>query len=421
MDERNVIVRRLIESERWALAEATRDQGLYPYFKEVQSPPEAEITVAGQRRLNMASNGYLSLGTHPRVKAAAIEATKYWGTSVSGSRMLNGTLSLHLELEEALRAFYGVGRAIALTTGYGTNLALLAGLLSKHDVAIVDSEAHNSIQTGLLLSGARIVKIKHQDLSALATALDSVPDGSGCVVVVDGVYSMSGHLAPLREIVNLCRQHPDALLVVDEAHGLGVCGDKGRGAVEQLDVLEYVDFITITFSKSLGSCGGAILGDNKLLDVLQFSTRMNPFLFTASNTPGSVAAALEALRVLQEEPQLVRTLRENVARFVSLLKERGVHCDPPIESAIVTVPLRRGDDYSTLRAGALLLNAGVYANNVVFPAIPAGKGLLRFSLMATHTDDQLRFAADTVRRVLENEGQHSDEIARTQERDDAVV
>lgn len=148
---------------------------------------------------------------------------------------------------------------------------------------------------------------------------------------------------------------------------------------------------------------------------------MNPFLFTASNTPGSVAAALEALRVLQEEPQLVRTLRENVARFVSLLKERGVHCDPPIESAIVTVPLRRGDDYSTLRAGALLLNAGVYANNVVFPAIPAGKGLLRFSLMATHTDDQLRFAADTVRRVLENEGQHSDETARTQERDDAVV
>lgn len=395
----NVIADRILTNERVELLDYVVAEGLYPYFRTVQSAATSEVTVEGQRRVNLASNNYLSLSNDQRVIDATIEATVRYGTGIGGSRFLNGTLDLHLELEEELREFYGRDGALVTTTGYVSNVALLAGLLDKNDIAVVDDEAHNSIQVGLRLSGARIERFAHNDIDALTELLNSLPADAGKVVVVDGIYSMAGDLAPLPEILELCRNTPNTLSVVDEAHGLGVVGDQGLGAVEFFDLIADADFITLTFSKSLASCGGAIVGRGDLLEVMRKTALMNPFIFTASNTPGSVAAALAALRILRAEPERVARLRSRVLEFELALEAHGVPFEPT-PSAILTIPLRVGDDLSTLIAGSQLLNAGLYCNTVLFPAVSAGHGLLRFSLMADHTDAQLHFSADTIARTL---------------------
>lgn len=400
----DVISERILHNDRTEIAQFAIDAGLYPYFRTVQSAATSEITVEGERRVNLASNNYLSLSYHPRVIEATIAATRKYGAGIGGSRFLNGTLDLHEEFEDELRDFYGRDGALVVTTGYGSNLALLSGLLGKDDIAVVDDEAHNSLHSGLRLSGATIERFRHNDLDHLAEVLASIPDGVGKVVIVDGVYSMAGDLAPLTAIVDLCHRTPNTLSVIDEAHGLGVVGGRGLGAVELFDVVGEVDFITLTFSKSLGSCGGAIVGSGELIDALKLTARMNPFIFTASNTPGSVAAALESLHILREHPELVVKLSDNVSLFEQALTEHGVPVTAT-ESAILTIPLYRGDDLSTVDAGAKLLNAGLYCNAVLYPAVEADHGLLRFSLMADHTESQLEFAADTIARTLSDLGQ----------------
>lgn len=395
----DTIKSRILGSERIEIARAAIAEGLYPYFRTVQSAATSEITVEGERRVNLASNNYLSLSSDPRVIEAMVDATRTYGTGVGGSRFLNGTLDLHGELEQDLRSFYGRDGALVVTTGYGANLALLGGLLDKDDVAVVDDEAHNSIQTGLRLSGARIERFRHSDTGHLAEILAGLPEHLGKVVVVDGVYSMAGDLAPLPEILRLCSATPNTISVVDEAHGLGVVGARGLGSVEHFAAVQAADFITVTFSKSLGSCGGAVIGSHDVLEVLRLTGQMNALVFTASNTPGSVAAARAALGILAGEPELVDRLRSVIATFQSALAASGVPF-APTESAILTIPLRQGDDLSTCYAGARLLNAGLYCNSVVFPAVAAGDGMLRFSLMASHTTDQLAFAADTIARTL---------------------
>jgi 8-amino-7-oxononanoate synthase len=271
---------------------------------------------------------------------------------------------------------------------------------------VLDKDAHNSLLTGAQLSGATMKRFGHNDLERLAKILGQLDPEPGKGVIVDGVYSMGGDTAPLDQLVALCREHPNTFLLDDEAHGLGVLGERGRGAAEHYGVVADVDLITITFSKTLGSCGGALIGSADAIELLTLDS--DPLIFTASNTPGSLAAALAALRVLENDPDMTRRLRDNVNLFVDLLTERGVPVNPP-ESAIITIPLRQRDEVSAVMLARELLDDGVFVNPVVAPAVSRGLGLIRLSLMLDHTPALLEEAAEVMLKVMRANDQLPDE------------
>jgi len=374
-----------------------RDAGYWPFYKTVESASKPRITVEGREVINFGSNNYLSLSYHPKVVEAAIDATRHFGAGVTGSRLLNGTLSLHRELEAELADFYGREAALVFTTGYVANVAAIAGFLGRGDVAVVDKEIHNSLLTGVKLSSATMKRFRHNDVAHLEKALGALDAGAGKGIIVDGVYSMGGDTAPLDQLVELARATPHTFLLDDEAHGFGVLGDRGLGAAEQYGVLDTVDLITITFSKTLGSCGGAVIASKDAIELLTLTS--DTFIFTASNTPGSVAAALAALRVMRAEPERPRQLRANVASFLAMLAERGIPTNP-VESAIVTIPLRLHDDLSTVLLALDLLDKGVFVNPVIPPASSRDIGLIRLSLMVDHDPLLLEEAADVLAKVL---------------------
>ncbi|GMU79449.1 MAG: 8-amino-7-oxononanoate synthase [Acidimicrobiia bacterium] len=380
--------------EPYRLAKAEQ---LWPYYKTVESAATPRITIEGREVINFGSNNYLSLSYHPDVVAAAQAATARFGTGVTGSRLLNGTLPLHRDLEAELADFYGAEAALVFPTGYVANLCGISGFLGRSDLAIVDKEAHNSLVTAVRLSGARLKRFRHNDAEQLAAILAEADDESVKGVVVDGVYSMRGDTAPLPEIVDAVRRTPNAFLFDDEAHGLGVIGGLGRGAAEHTGVLDRVDVTTVTFSKALGSCGGAVIGSREAIELLTITSE--PFIFTASNVPASMAAALAALRILREEPDRPARLQHNVAHLVGALHERGIRTNP-VESAIVTVPLKRHDDISTVFTFRDLLELGIFCNPVIPPASHGNAGLLRLSLMVDHDPDLLDDAADILCKVL---------------------
>ena len=295
--------------------------GYWPYYKTVESASRPRIRIEGQDYINFGSNNYLSLSYHPQVIEAAQAATTKYGTGVTGSRLLNGTLDLHRTLEAELADFYGREAALVLSTGYVANVSTIAGLLARHDFAVLDKDAHNSLLTGVQLSGSTMKRFGHNDADKLAAILAGLPAEAGKGVIVDGVYSMGGDTAPLDRMVEIVGAHPNAFLLSDEAHGLGVLGELGRGAVEHYDVLDTVDLITVTFSKTLGSCGGAVIGSAEAIELITLDS--DTFIFTASNTPGSVAAALAGIRILRDDPTMPTRLRANVDMFVALLTERG--------------------------------------------------------------------------------------------------
>jgi 8-amino-7-oxononanoate synthase len=378
----------------WRLGVET---GLYPYYRAVESASRPRLTVEGREVINYGSNNYLSLSYHPRVIEAAIAATRTFGTGVTGSRLLNGTLTLHQTLEAELADFYERPACLVFATGYVANACAIAGFLDRHDVALIDKEAHNSLLSGVRLSGARMRRFRHNDMDHLAGVLASLAPDQAKGVIVDGVYSMGGETAPLAELVALCRDMPNTFLLDDEAHGLGVLGARGRGALEDQGVLDDVDLVTVTFSKTLGSCGGAVLGPTEAIELLQLSAE--PFIFTASNTPGSVAAALEALRILREEPDRPARLRDNVTLLLGLLAERGVPTNAA-DSAIVTIPLRRGDEVSVATVFRDLFEAGVFVNPVIPPAVAGEAGLIRLSLMVDHDAAMLEEASEALYKVI---------------------
>ena len=383
-----------------------KEAGYWPYYKTVESASMPRFTIEGSDYINFGSNNYLSLSYHPKVIEAAQAATQRYGTGVTGSRLLNGTLDLHRTLEAELAEFYGREAALVFSTGYVANVSTISGLLNRHDFVVLDKDAHNSLLTGAQLSGATMKRFGHNDVERLTRILDDLPAEPGKGVVVDGVYSMGGDTAPLGELVELCRRYPNTFLLDDEAHGLGVLGARGRGAAEQYGVLDTVDLITITFSKTLGSCGGALIGSADAIELLTLDA--DPLIFTASNTPGSVAAALEALRILRAAPEMTDQLRDNVERFVGLLTERGVPVNPA-ESAIITIPLRQRDEVSAVVLARELLDAGVFVNPVVAPAVPRGLGLIRLSLMLEHTPALLEEAAESIYKVLNDADQLPEE------------
>lgn len=344
----------------------------------------------GRERINLGTGNYLGLAGDPRVVEAAAAALQRYGTSTSGSRVLNGTSGLHLELEAELADLYGTEDAVLTSSGVNANVALLSTICSPDDVLLVDSHVHASLHAAAAASRGTVQRWRHNDLDSVVQRLDALDPRVGAVVVVDGVYSMTGELAPLVEIAELCGRY-GARLVVDEAHGLGVLGEVGIGAGEALGVLDRVDAVTIAMSKSLASVGGAIMTSRAAADGIRAAAM--PYVFSAANDPASVAAALASVRILRAEPERVRRLQDNCALLRRVLAEHGA---TPIvgRGAVVAVPT--GAEEVTGAAWRTAFDAGVYTNAVAYPAVPRGKGVLRLTVMATHTEDQLRAAAEIV-------------------------
>jgi 8-amino-7-oxononanoate synthase len=356
-----------------------------------EGAPEAVTGYAdGRKRVNLGSNNYLGLAGDPRVIEAATEALRQYGTSTAGSRVLNGTTRLHLQLEAELADHYGTEAAVLTSSGVNANLALLSTACGPGDVLLVDAHAHASVHAGAGASRGTVVRFRHNSVESLAQRLERLDPQAGAVVAVDGVYSMTGELAPLAEIADLCDRF-GARLVVDEAHGLGVLGSHGRGAGEQTGVLDRVDAVTVAFSKSLASIGGAVLTSRAVAEGIRASAV--PYVFSAANDPASVGAALAALRLLRSEPERRERLRGNGEQLRAELAAAGAE-PVPGRGAVIAVPT--GDEEVTADAWRRAYDAGVYVNAVAYPAVPRGKGVLRLSVMATHTAEHLRYAAGVV-------------------------
>jgi len=369
--------------ERSEQLQAARDADLLPYFRLLESAAAPVVEMEGAERVMLGSNNYLGLTADERVMQGARDALERYGTGLTGSRLLNGTISLHLELERELAEWMGTEEAIVFTTGHQANVGTLGTILAPGDTVIADSGDHASILDGCLLSRAKLRPFRHNRLDKLEKALVRAgADGGGVLVVVDGVFSMEGDVAPLPEIADLCAAH-GARLMVDEAHGAGVLGARGAGASELLGVEDRVDLRMGTFSKSLASCGGFIAGSHEVVDYLRIQSRA--FLFTAAAVPAAVGAALAALRIIRsdEGPALFAAELDN-ARYL----EEGLHAlgyrviRTPITTPIIPVLVE--DDWKAVLLWRALYDAGVFVNVALHPAVPPGGALLRTSVMATH-------------------------------------
>jgi 8-amino-7-oxononanoate synthase len=393
--------------ERAEQLRAAREADLLPYFRLLESPAAPVVEMEGAERVMLGSNNYLGLTGDPRVIQGARDALERYGTGLTGSRLLNGTIDLHLQLEAELADWMGTEEAIVFTTGHQSNLGCLGTLLAPGDTVIADSADHASILDGCLLSRAKLRPFRHGRLDKLEKMLErAAGDGGGVLVVVDGVFSMEGDVADLPPIVELCRAH-GARLMVDEAHAVGVLGARGAGASELLGVEADVDLRMGTFSKSLASCGGFIAGSHEVVDFLRVASRA--FLFTAAAVPAAVGAALAALRVVRspEGPPLFARVLENADYLRRSLGELGFDVvEDKLGVTTPIVPVVVGDDWKAVLLWRALYDAGVYVNVALHPAVPPAGALLRTSVMATHdrpTLDRALGAFEAVKRRFEAE------------------
>jgi 8-amino-7-oxononanoate synthase len=368
--------------ESYVIARMAIASGLYPYFLPLENSEGTEAVIDGHRVLMLGSNNYLGLTTDPRVREAAIEATKKYGTSCTGSRLQNGTLELHLELERRLANYVGKEAALVFSTGFQVNLGTISCLVGRGDVVVTDKEDHASIIDGAMLAMGDLRRFAHNDMQHLERVLEGVDEDSGALVVVDGLYSTGGDLAPLPEMIEVCRRH-GARLMVDDAHGLGVMA-RGRGTSAHFGVTEGVDLIMGTFSKSFASLGGFIAGDENIIHYIQHNARA--FIFSAAMPASNVAAALAALDIMENEPERVDRLWEVTERMRLGLKDMGFDTG---DSVSPIIPVIIGEMEPALGAWKGLYDAGVYTNAFVPPGVPEGRCLLRTSYMATHTDEQI--------------------------------
>ena len=378
--------------------------GLYPYFIPIERPEGPDAMVNGRRLIMLGSNNYLGLSTDPRVKEAAVQAIQTYGTGCTGSRFLNGTLRLHEELEESLADFVGIERALVFPSGYQTNVGVITALLGRHDVVIADRESHASLRDGISMAkgmrGAVGRHFKHNDMSSLEAVLASCDGVGGKLVVAEGVFSMEGDIAPVPDIVRLCRNH-GARLLVDDAHGLGVLGG-GHGSVAEFGCTADVDLIVGTFSKSLASTGGFVAGRRDVIHWIQHFGRA--FMFSASLPPASAAAALACLAIIRDEPERVQRVNAIAERMRRELRGMGYDVG---KSCTPIVPIMIGDDYRAMQAWHLLSAAGIYVNVAVPPAVRRNRSLLRTSYMATHTDEHLDRVLTGFMQVRSRLMQHS--------------
>lgn len=395
---------------KYTVAKEAMEAGIYPYFQPLSDSEGSVATFDGHEVVMIGSNNYLGLTTHPRVRAAAQEAIEQFGTSCTGSRFLNGTLEFHLELDRRLAKFVGKEAAIVFPTGYQTNIGTISGVIGKSDYVVMDKDAHACIVDGALMSRGQMARFIHNDLESLDRVLSRLPDDAGKLVVVDGVYSMGGDIAPLPEIVEISRKH-GARVMIDDAHGIGVVGE-GRGTAAHFGLTDEVDLIMGTFSKSFASIGGFVAGDADVIHYIQHHARS--LIFSASLPAPNVAAVLTALDIIESEPQHVQRLWENTEYMRAGLKRLGYNTG---DSNTPIIPLIIGDDIRTALAWRALINEGVYTNPVVPPGVPPNKSLLRTSYMATHTTEQL----DRALKALETVGDNLDLIPPKEEREAAAI
>ncbi len=361
-------------------------KGYYPYFIPIESETSNWVVINGKKYLMLGSNNYLGLTNDPRLKEAAIEAVKKYGTGCTGSRFLNGTLDLHLEIEKRLAKFFNRDDCIVFSTGYQTNLGIISSLVSKNDYVITDKLDHASIIDGCKLSFGNVKRFPHNNMTSLERILKSLPKNSGKLIVVDGVFSMEGDLCNLPEIVNLAEKY-NARILVDEAHAVGVLGKNGRGTVEHFGLEDKVDLIMGTFSKSFATIGGFVVGEKKVISYIRHNARS--LIFSAALPPASVAAALKALEIIQTEPERRRHLWKITEKMREGLKKLGYNTG---ESVTPIIPIIIGEDIKTLKFWRLLFENQIFANPVIPPAVPPNRSLIRTSYMAIHTEEDIDFA-----------------------------
>ena len=378
---------------KFTAAKEVMAAGFYPYFHVVESEQSPEVVVEGKKMIMLGSNNYLGLTSHPKVKQAAIEAVMKYGSGCAGSRFLNGTLDIHVKLEENLASFFRKDAALTFSTGYQTNLGIISALAGKDDVVVIDKLDHASIVDACRLSFADTKKFKHNDMDSLEYILKE-SGKRGKLVVVDGVYSMEGDIAPLPDIIKVCRKH-GARLMVDDAHGIGVLGKTGRGTAEHFGLEKEVDVIMGTYSKSMASIGGFAAADIDVIHYMKHNSR--PLIFSASPPPASVAAVIAALDIIDREPERRERLWHNARKMMEAFKQMGY--DTGV-AATPIIPLVIGEMERTFLMWKTLFDEGVFVNPVVPPATPLGRCLIRTSYMATHTDEML----DRVLNVIEKVG-----------------
>ena len=378
----------------YTIVKEVMDAGLYPYFHALQSGQDTVVTMEGHRTIMIGSNNYLGLTSDPRVIEAAVEAVKKYGSGCSGSRFLNGTLDIHLELERQLAEFLHKDDCITFSTGFQSNLGIISAIAGRNDIIICDKENHASIYDACRLSFATMVRFKHNDMEDLERLLREAPDSKGRLIVTDGVFSMGGEICNLPKIVELARKY-GARIMIDDAHGLGVLGETGRGTAEHFGLMGEVDIIMGTFSKSLASLGGFMVAKADVINYVKHTSR--PFIFSASIPPANVAAALCALNILKKEPERVRSVNAVADYMKELMKKNGI---PLRETRTPIIPVMTYDDMRTFKICKELLEEGVYVNPTISPAVPQGQSMIRTSYTATHTRELMDEAIEKFVKVF---------------------
>jgi len=376
-------------------AKEAMEMGIYPFFRALSDSEGTTATFEGKDVVMLGSNNYLGLTTDQRVRQAAIDATNRYGTSVTGSRFLNGTLELHLEADRRLAQFVGKEAALVFSTGYQTNLGTVSALLGKNDYAILDKDAHACVVDGVAMSRGTMKRFKHNDMNDLERVLKSIPEGSGKLVVIDGVYSMGGDFAPLPQLVEICKKY-GARILVDDAHGIGVAGG-GRGTAAHFGLTDQVDLIMGTFSKSFASIGGFIAGSADVIHYIQHHARS--LIFSAALPAPNLAAVIAALDIIESEPDHVQRVWKNAEYMRQGLKDIGYNT---LESQTPIIPILIGEQFRTGLAWMALIEEGVYTNPVIPPATPPNQALLRTSYTATHTQEHLDRALQAFETVGKN-------------------
>ncbi|MBS1238068.1 MAG: 8-amino-7-oxononanoate synthase [Deltaproteobacteria bacterium] len=367
--------------------------GLYPYFRPISSAQDTEVVIQGQKVLMLGSNSYLGLTNHPEIKKAVQAAVEKYGSGCAGSRFLNGTLDIHIELEEALARLVGKEAVLLYSTGFQANFGTISAMVGRGEFVIADKEDHASIMDGCLLSLGTLLRFNHNDMGGLENCLRRIDPAAGKLIVVDGVFSMSGDVAPLKGIVRLAEAHRAAVMV-DDAHGIGVMGKNGRGTCDHFGLTDRVHIIMGTFSKSLASLGGFIASDADTIEYLKHHSRS--LIFSASMTAGNAAAVLMALKIMQREPERIERLWRNTRLMREGLLGLGFDLGA---SQTPVLPVFCYEDERTLRMAMRLQQEGVFVNSVLPPGVPSNKCLIRISLMATHTANQIEMALEKLKKV----------------------
>ncbi|MCF7832563.1 MAG: aminotransferase class I/II-fold pyridoxal phosphate-dependent enzyme [Candidatus Marinimicrobia bacterium] len=378
---------------KFTRTDTVRAFGYYPYYPKIENSDATEVTIDGKQKIMLGSNNYVGLTNHPKVIEAGIEALKKYGSGLTGSRLLNGNIILHDQLEEKLAEFVGMESALVFSTGMGVNVGTIVTLCGKDDMVFSDQYNHASIVDGIRFSGAQKNVYKHNDMKDLEEKLKNANPKTPRLIVTDGIFSMEGDIAKLDEIVALSKKYPSRLMV-DDAHSLGVLGPNGNGTAAHFGVTPDVDLIMGTFSKSLGCVGGFISGEQKVIEYIKHHSRS--IIFTASLPPSNVASVMAALEIIKSEPERREQLWKNTEFMREGLKSLGYDTG---ESNTPVIPVLIGKDLKTFQVWKGLMDAGVYTNPVISPATPPGRGLLRTSYMATHTSEQLEYCLEMFEKV----------------------